>query len=492
VTRVLAVAALFITARAAAQPTITVGSLRGAVIDQASEPVVGAVVVATSPSLQGTQSELTDTSGHYFLAALPPGTYTLAIYFGKHETIRAGILVRLGSEAVVNVRIATTGEAIEVTGSPPLVDQGSTKIGVTLTEDYTRNIPIGRRFRDTVGAAAGAQEDQYGVSIAGTTSPETTYIVDGVVANDPLYSVLGTDLPPEFIAETEVITGGYGAEYRRATGGIVNVITKQGGNAMHGSVFAYFKPGVLTATARTIQSEGGSIDSRTDLDAAYDIGTELGGPIVKDKLWFHVGFNPHITRLTTTRTISQQLDENQDGFADVDPDTGFTIHVPVTSSRIATDGETYYFTSKLTGALDEHHRWQLTAFGNPTRANELFDITRNPNDVTRRRERGSYDMAGRWTSKLDSRLRWMRTSCTATLLSWWSRSRRPMRSGNGERILPSNRFSSRFAFTSTPFTNSFTPLVRPEPSQVTNKCCHSPRFTAFPVERVSILLLEER
>ena len=108
----------------------------------------------------------------------------------------------------------------------------------------------------------------------------------------PGFGGLSSNLPNEFIQETEVITGGYNAEFGRATGGIVNVVTKQGSNEFHGSVFGYFQPGALIANAKAIQREGGSIDSQTDLDYRYDIGAELGGPIIKDKLWFHVGFNP--------------------------------------------------------------------------------------------------------------------------------------------------------------------------------------------------------
>src|SRR5262249_7651256 len=134
------------------------------------------------------------------------------------------------------------------------------------------------------------------------------------------------NLPNEFISETEVITGGYKAEFGRATGGIVNVVTKQGSNEVHGSVFGYLRPGSFASAAEIVQREGGAIDAKTDLDYKYDLGAELGGPIVKDKLWFHMGFNPSFQKSTTTRMIQSQVDKNQDGVPDINPNTGFTEH----------------------------------------------------------------------------------------------------------------------------------------------------------------------
>jgi outer membrane receptor protein involved in Fe transport len=384
-----------------AQP-ITTGGVRGKVIIKSSgEPAVGATIVATSPALQGEQTAIADETGSYFLTELAPGMYTLTVYYGGSELRRDNVLIRLGKQAVVNLALDQAGEVVEVTGTAPFVDQGSTKTGVTLTEEYTRNIPVEHRLSGTLGAAAGAERDLYGTSLAGGSSPENAYIIDGIVASHPTDGVLSTDLPSEFIAETEIITGGYNAEYGRAMGGIVNVITKQGGNTCHGSVFYYFQPAALVAKARTIDVEGGSISSRTDLTHRYDLGAELGGPIVKDRLWFHLGFDPHATYEATTRTIARQVDDDQNGVPDRDPDTGFTKREPVARSRLPTHHKTYYFTAKLTSALGTNHRGQLGAFGNPTTAVDLVGVQRAPAITLRRASRGSYNAYGRWTSKLD-------------------------------------------------------------------------------------------
>jgi hypothetical protein len=397
---------------ARAQGSATVGSLRGTVKDKSNgEPAAGATVIATSPALQGDQWAIVDESGQYFLTSLPPGVYTLTVLYTEVSFSRSNILVQIGKEAVVNLTVDSgeaagkpKGEVIEVAGHAAIVDQGSTKTGVTLTDDYTRNIPTGRTFGATVGATAGAQGDFYGVSFSGATSLENTYIVEGINTTDTAYGALSSNLPNEFIAETEVITGGYNAEFGRATGGIVNVVTKQGGNDFHGSVFGYFRPGAFVSDADLIRREGGSIDSATNLDYQTDIGAELGGPLIRDKLWFHVGLNPSFQSSTTTRLVQSQRDVDQDGFADTDAN-GFTIHDRVSSSDIPTSFKTYYYTAKVNGAVDQDNQFQVSLFGNPSGRDDLLEhssiITRNPDQTRWHVDEGAYDVAAKWTSKLN-------------------------------------------------------------------------------------------
>ena len=167
-----------------------------------------------------------------------------------------------------------------------------------------------------LGAVAGTQGDLYGSSFDGSTSVENTYIVDGINTTDPAFGLLSTNLPNEFVQETEVISGGYNAEYGRSTGGIVNVITKSGSNEFHGSVFGYWTPGGLVATQKDIPSAASAIDRQDNLANAFDFGAEIGGPIVKDKLWFHAGINPSFNYNDVTRIVKTQVDENGDGVPD--------------------------------------------------------------------------------------------------------------------------------------------------------------------------------
>ena len=150
----------------------------------------------------------------------------------------------------------------------------------------------------------------------------------------------------DFIEEIEVITGGYNAEFGRATGGVVNVVTKSGSNEFKGSIFGYYQPGFLTAAAKVAPVNASSIDITANTAYNADFGFELGGPIIKDKLWFFVGFAPQFVQNDFTRTVKRETDcrvkvdamhpqgdipnlsicgstpDYQDGKPDVDPRTG--------------------------------------------------------------------------------------------------------------------------------------------------------------------------
>ncbi|HEX4455855.1 MAG TPA: TonB-dependent receptor [Kofleriaceae bacterium] len=391
-----------------ADASSTEGSLRGQIRDKAAnEPAIGATVVATSPALQGEQVVITDDTGQYFITALPPGVYTLTVYYNDVTYSRGNVLVQVGKEVVVNVSVNTAdtagkpkGEVINISGAAPIIDQGSTKTGVTIGDDYTRNVPVGRTFGEVVGASAGSQGDEYGTGFSGATSVENTYVVEGINTTDTAFGALSTNLPNEFVSETEVITGGYAAEYGRATGGLINVATKQGSNEFHGSVFGNFSPDSLTAAAKTVVSAN-SIDYQTNPGNNYDFGAEVGGPIIKDKLWFHVGFDPTFSNTNTKRFVGYETDDGT-GNAKLDSN-GNPIKTNITSQNISTAQQTYFFTAKINGAIDQNNQFQISAFGNP----EKGDAPINPGaltpsqDATIGTKLGAWDVAAKWTSKLN-------------------------------------------------------------------------------------------
>jgi outer membrane receptor protein involved in Fe transport len=390
-----------------ADASSTEGSMRGQVRDKgANEPAVGATVVATSPALQGEQVVISDDTGQYFITALPPGVYTLTVYYNDVTYSRGNVLVQVGKEVVVNISVNTAdttgkpkGEVINIQGGAPIIDQGSTKTGVTIGDDYTRNIPVGRTFGEVIGASAGAAGDTYGTGFSGATSVENTYVVEGVNTTDSAFGLLSTNLPNEFVSETEVITGGYAAEYGRATGALINVATKQGSNEFHGSVFGYFSPDAFTAAAKTVISAN-AIDTQVNPGNNYDFGAELGGPIVKDKLWFHVGFNPSIGNSNLKRFVGSEVDNNGDGVPDTDAN-GNVIKQNITSQNIATQLKTYNFTAKINGAIDQNNQFQISAFGNPTSGQAPGGALTPVGDSLVNDKVGAWDVAGKWTSKLN-------------------------------------------------------------------------------------------
>ncbi len=409
-TRILAVAGLLLGAGTAQAQDSTTGAVRGMTRDQATgEAVIGATVVASGPAMQGTQATISDETGQYTIANLPPGTYQLVIYYADAQFSRTNVLIQLGKVAKVNVGIntqAAAGETIVIEGRAPLIDQQSTKTGTTLTQDYTRNIPTGRTYGEVLGAAGGSQADQFGTSVSGSTSVENTYIVEGINTTDPGFGLLSTNLPNEFIQETEVITGGYNAEYGRSTGGVINVITKSGSNEFHGSVFGYWTPGGLVASTKATPTSASSVDREDNLANSFDLGAEIGGPIIKDRLWFHAGFNPSFRVEDVDRIIKTQVDTDGDGAPDVD-ENGFTILDEVARRTLQEDKSTYFYSAKLTGAVTPDHQGSLAVLGSPgsedVHGGFLQDggLTLNGTEsaLLRKYDRNVLDASAKWTSK---------------------------------------------------------------------------------------------
>jgi hypothetical protein len=405
----------------------TTGAIQGVVRDQASgEGLAGVTVVITSPALQGTQSAITEGSGQYKITNLPPGTYSATYYYSDITVRRNNILVSINKTTPAYVKLNTNqagGEVIVIDDKAPSIDPTSTTQGVTLDQDYTRNIPIpGRTFASALGAAAGSAGDDLGVSFSGSTSLENSYVVDGVNTTGLTYGTVGSPLINDFIEEIEIITGGYNAEHGRATGGVVNVVTKSGSNEFHGTIFSYVSPGFLIATRDRNPTESASIDVESNMAYNMDFGFDLGGPIVKDKVWFYVGFAPRLARLdvdkvTKSRTDCRQLQADgnlsdcvpasadgpgfADGLADTDPDSGFLIFDELDRKRLNAQQTTYQFVSKINYALAPEHQGQVSLIGTPV-SGESVGVTGDPSATTYDYNELTTDVATKWTSKFNN------------------------------------------------------------------------------------------
>lgn len=375
----LALAALTGTAHA---QVATTGSLRGLVTDaDTGAPLAGAVITVSGAALIEQADLVVEDDGSYELSNLPPGLYTVSVFAGGVQVNRSGVLVQLGKQARADITLASgagEGEVIEIAGRAPLIDQGSSKTGVTITEDYTRNVPTGRNFDDVLEVAPGAQSDRFGTSFAGSTSPENRYVVEGLNVTGVGFGLATLTLPHEFLSEIEVVGGAYGAEYGRSTGGIANVLTKAGGDRIRGSVFGYVSPGGLRGSEKLVLDQGNALTYRRDLRADTDFGVEVGGPLIPEKLWFHAGFSPSIQ----LREADTLVEGRRDAVEEV-------------------NSQTYYFTSKLSYAASADHGGSLSVFGNPSINEVLNDefAVGPPNAINFENEQGVVAGTARWTSR---------------------------------------------------------------------------------------------
>ena len=226
----------------------TTGTVEGTVTDQSNAPLPGVTVELTSPSLQGARTAVTSADGRYRFPAVPPGAYTITAELSGFGKVEKKARVSLDATASVNLSLSlsTTAE-ITVTGEAPMVDSTSTTQGSNYSAKVIDKLPVGRNYADIVFTQPGVQADfgetqgrSLAISIYGSTSSENLFLIDGVNTTNVIKGFQGKDINTEFIQEVEVKTGGYQAEYGRNTGGVVNVITKSGGNEFHGGVFGYY------------------------------------------------------------------------------------------------------------------------------------------------------------------------------------------------------------------------------------------------------------
>lgn len=356
------------------------GVLTGTVIDSATrQPAADVVVTVTSPALQGEQVVVTDASGQFRIPNLPPGAYTLRLDKEAYRPYsRDGIDVRVDSTIRVNSELlpeALKAEEIVVVGSAPTVDVGSSATGVNVNADFVSRIPLipagskgaaTRSFEALADMAPGANADQFGVSVSGTTSPENQYVIDGLSVNNPAFGIIGTPLSVEFIKEVKVITGGYMPEYGRATGGYLDAVTKSGSNEFHGAVFFSITPGILEAGRRRVHSEASTITTNTRLSSLRDLGVQLGGPILKDKLWFFAGVSPS----AATYRLDREL--NFDGGQPI----------PGTHQVYYATQHSVQYLGKLTYLLSPDHTVSLSVYGSPTTSGGGGNFGINPKDGT--------------------------------------------------------------------------------------------------------------
>jgi len=403
----VALAGVLASANADAQGTAV---MTGTVIDTATKrPVADVVVTVTSPALQGEQTVVTDKAGSYRIPNLPPGVYTLRLEGDAYKPYsRGGITMRVNSTIRVNAELLPEGlkaEEVVVVGKAPTVDVGSASTGVTLNQDFVSRIALNppsgkgaasRSFESLAAVAPGATGDLYGVSIAGTTSPENAFVIDGVSVNDPAFGILGTPLSVEFVKELAVITGGYLPEYGKATGGIFDVVTKTGSNEFHGSVWFNITPGSIEGPRSLIKSAASTINMNPKLGSLRDFGAEIGGPIIKDKLWFYAGLQFAFNRQKLERSLAQFNykpdpdnagafipDVDKDGFPVVTPincPAGQTCNTGVNGGALKAGytvpaAPTYYadettiqYIGKLTYLINQDHNLTLSVYGTPSRS----------------------------------------------------------------------------------------------------------------------------
>jgi len=255
-------------------------------------------VSLTSPNLMGDRTMMTDAKGQYRFPALPPGLYAVKIELsGFGAQIRESIRLTTTSRLAIDFTMApaTLQEEVTVVAVSPTIDVKSTETAsVTLSADILANMPFSNFAMDIVNLAPGVNNN---VAYGASESTGVSYQLDGVDVSDPEAGSAWVFNDPNIVEEAKVMGVGLPAEYGNFTGVIFNLVTKSGGNEFSG--FAQF---IIQDDSWLTDNYGTYADDFPDLSSAgsgiFDLAANLGGPIVKDKVWFLWG------RSTTVRATS--------------------------------------------------------------------------------------------------------------------------------------------------------------------------------------------
>jgi hypothetical protein len=288
-------------------------------VDASGAPISGVAVEATSRSLQGARTIVTAGDGVYRFPAVPPGRYQIRATLSGFRAGGRSATVALDATTTVDLTLQlSTEEQVLVSGEAPLVDLTSTTGGTSYTSEVITRLPTARNYADIVRSNPGVSTDRgdtegrsLALTIYGATSAENQWIIDGVNTTNVFKGVQGKAINNEFVQEVEVKTGGYQAEYGRALGGVINVITKSGGNDFHGDAFVYYDSSGTAAEKEFRPGDSGIAQMRVVGGNRFDYGGDLGGFLLKDRLWFFGAYNrvalrSDVSRLQSSRHVSTE------------------------------------------------------------------------------------------------------------------------------------------------------------------------------------------
>jgi hypothetical protein len=332
----------------------------------------------------GQRSAETDQEGRFLFQVLVPGFYSVKVEKqGFKSTDIKGVEVVTGRTSSISVKmeVGTSATTVEVTGGAITVDTESTAQASNLTDTFYQSVPMGRGvtglFYAAPGVASGGGTGTANPSISGATGLENNYIADGVSITDGafggigvysrVYGSLSSGINLSFVKEVQVKTGGFEAQYGKSTGGIVQIVTKTGSNAFHGSVGGYFAPQQFEAQRLQVDDFGlgtsqahFNLQGKTLHQSNYDADAQLGGyvPGLKDHLFFFGSFNPQWNR-----------DYNQFALYRNPSDLGTAGLAGPTQTHLGNYSvpvRVYSYAGKLTFRLNDHHQFEGSAFGDPT------------------------------------------------------------------------------------------------------------------------------
>ena len=289
---------------------VTTGTISGTVSDASGAVIPGANITVRNVETGITRTSSSDEAGRFRAPQLGLGNYEVtAEAAGFQTTVRSGVTLTVGREAQVDfaLQVGAVAERITVTGEAPLIETTNSTVSSLVDEKTMRDLPLnGRSFADLTAIQPGVVTDlgfspgSGGVfsggggnarrSISGTRPSQSTYLLDGMELSTPsegmpVNSVLGQQLGVEAIREFTLLQSNFGAQFGRASGGVVNAVTQSGANDFHGSLFEFLKNENMNARDWFLDSRLADAPLKRN-----QFGGSLGGPLQQDRTFFFVNY----------------------------------------------------------------------------------------------------------------------------------------------------------------------------------------------------------
>jgi carboxypeptidase family protein len=282
--------------------------ITGVVRDPGRSVVRGATVKATNIATGLMRSAMSDTNGAYRIPLLPPGVYEVKIEVNGFSTqIKKDITLTVGQVLTLNFDLALGGpkEKVVIETAEPLIETERTHQSSTITQRPINSLPInGRNFLDFVRLTPGVVEESpaivsaqlaplatSGLSFAGQNGRANSVQIDGVDNNDTSSNGVRPTISQEAVSEFQINRNGYNAEFGRATGGVINIVSKGGANQFHGNLYNYFRNERLDAR----NPFAGAMQQDPPFRRNQP-GFTFGGPIIKDRAFFFTAYEGLVRR----------------------------------------------------------------------------------------------------------------------------------------------------------------------------------------------------
>ncbi len=387
---VLAFGMIFSISTAAQDQGSARGNLSGLVYDSTMALVPGAQVTITGPI--GNQTQTTTEEGSFLFSTLIPGSYSLKVQkagFKVANIKSAEVLINKTTSIEVILETGQLSETVEVSAAATTVDTSATSVNSDFSDDFYSKIPLGRGvsslFYLAPGVVSGGGTGHENPSISGSTGLENLYVADGVSINDPafggigvwsrVYGPLGTGINLAFVKEVQIKTGGFEPQYGHVSGGIVQLVTKSGSSAFHGTIGTYLN-------TRMMQTDFNNADDpkfgvlnkvgRRINNANYEGDFELGGYVplhgLKERLFFFGTYNPSWNHEYYHPAVS---------LAGV-PSGLYTLY----NGLVDRETIRWDYAGKLTFKINNSHTLESTISADPSHTNNTAFATLNANDKT--------------------------------------------------------------------------------------------------------------